>query len=49
MFVRKNKFFEVPLASPTGEALSAAELEVCVRVGDAVGVVLMVGLVRLNA
>ncbi|KIJ62738.1 hypothetical protein HYDPIDRAFT_114433 [Hydnomerulius pinastri MD-312] len=28
VFVRKNKFFEVPLASPDGQELSAAELEV---------------------
>ncbi|KAF9236496.1 acyltransferase ChoActase/COT/CPT [Melanogaster broomeanus] len=28
VFVRKNKFFEVPLVSPEGKELSAAELEV---------------------
>jgi hypothetical protein len=30
VFVRKNRFFEVPLASLEGEELSAAELQVCV-------------------
>lgn len=30
VFVRKNRFFEVPLASPEGKELSAAELQVCV-------------------
>lgn len=30
VFVRKNRFFEVPLATPEGKELSAAELEVCV-------------------
>jgi carnitine O-acetyltransferase len=28
VFIRKNKFFKVPLATPAGEELSAAELEV---------------------
>jgi len=28
--VRKNRFFEVSLASSEGEELSAAELQVCV-------------------
>ena len=32
VFVRKNKFFEVPLATPEGRELSAVELEVCVIV-----------------
>lgn len=27
VFIRKNRFFEVPLASPDGVALSAGELE----------------------
>jgi len=31
VFVRKNKFFEVPLAGPDGRELSAAELEVQVE------------------
>jgi carnitine O-acetyltransferase len=30
VFIRKNKFFQVPLASPNGVELSAAELEVSV-------------------
>jgi len=28
VFIRKNKFYQVPLATPSGEELSAAELEV---------------------
>ena len=36
VFVRKNRFFEVPLASPTGDELSAAELQVYVQVADRV-------------
>ncbi|KAG6334319.1 hypothetical protein ID866_4773 [Astraeus odoratus] len=31
VFVRKNKFFEVPLATPEGKELSAAELEIQVE------------------
>ena len=31
IFIRKNKFFKVPLATPHGVELSAAELEVYVR------------------
>ena len=30
VFIRKNKFFSVPLVNSQGEELSAAELEVCV-------------------
>lgn len=30
VFVRKNKFYEVLLATPEGHELSEAELEVCV-------------------
>lgn len=30
VFVRKNKYFKVPLTDDTGRELSAAELEVCV-------------------